>query len=422
MTFRFPNLLTHSKQYAGHPKYNGKFGAGKRTAVFGGPGSGKTTCKAVDLRNESGDLYVLDPQESLSLKVSEFSTLPYIRIADHPSPSSPFINIPLTDNEEANRQARLLFKRCAISHRADVTTSGNPLINETVGVGTAAIQFSGAFPHALQYCFMPWTPEFDAIMERCSDPQTLNRLAHWKRFSIHQQRSELGAGLRITEPFCYDPAYKRLNGFNELLACIISGKGVDYDTVRIIFLFAMYTLLQRFEKETVNAHLVIDEAETYQLITDELIRWMLTLRKQGVSITVICHAMGFDEIRIRQLLQAADRIEIFRSFGEAAHMLAKEIATANFNPYAVHHEDVRDRQRRASDGEYEDFTETTTHYSNFDQQIHETARRIMQLKVGQRYVVENGRAWIEQVALPKDPWNVGPIRAKGRAGRWSRTN
>ena len=161
---------------------------------------------------------------------------------------------------------------------------------------------------------------------------------------------------------------------------------------------------------------MIDEAETYQLVTEELLRWLLTLRKADVSVSLICHALGWEESVVRRLLQACNRIVVYRSSAEIAFLLAKEIATANFNPHAVHSTETRYRSRRVGD-DWLESPETTTRYEGYQDQVTRTAQQIMQLRVGARFVVSDGRAWVEQVSLQKDLWGIKQARSEAIRGR-----
>ena len=386
-----------------------------RTLIVGDPRSGKTTSSIHDALEWKWDLLDFDPQKSHGEGLIQHFDIPIRKIA---MDGFGFIHLPRYQDESRNRRAVAMAEECLLAADPTASVRESPLIHEVLSKGLRIIQMADAAVWGLAYVYQPGHPNFKAIYDRTDDEGKF-WMDQWASMSHHQQRQELGPALRRAENLL-DPMFKRCTGKTDIRSMVLMGYGAEYELVRTIFHWAIYDLLQKMESQERNVLAILEEAETYGLLSDRLLRWLLALPKQGLSVMVVCHALGYDEATLRTLMQVFNRKVIHRCSARVAELMAKEAATGMWDPHSIHSTETRQRQRRTEDGGWQDYTENSPRYNSYHDQIVWWTQRLMRLNVGERVVLEDGVAVIEQVPpLPKLPWGLSNIYAQQRIKRWT---
>lgn len=386
-----------------------------RTLIVGEPRSGKTVSATHDALGWKGDLRGYDGQKSHGQELIKHFNIPVRKIALH---GFGFINLPRYQDESRNRRAVTMAEECLLASDPTASVRESPLIHETLSKGLRIIQMAGAAVWGLAYVYQPDHPNWHAIYER-TDDEGRYWMDQWASMSRHQQRQELGPALRRAEVLL-DPMFKRCIGKTEVRSMALIGYGAAYELVRTIFLWDLYDLCQKLEYEERNVLVILEEAETYGLLTDRLRKWMLSLPKQGLAVMAVVHALGYEEAELRTLMQIFNRKVIHRCSARVAEIMAEEVATAMWDPYSIHSTETRQRQRRTEDGGWLDYSEASHRYNSYHDQVVWWKQRLMTLEVGERVVLWDGVATVKKIPLPPQlPWGLSDIRAEERIERWT---
>ncbi|MCA9387531.1 MAG: TraM recognition domain-containing protein [Candidatus Andersenbacteria bacterium] len=407
------------------------------TFVSGEPGSGKTTGQIARIVNSIGKqaVLILDPQESLSFLVAKHARLKkrvYYDRLRRLDRGIPFISLQRSslsglEGEHENKEERMRIQRILLGRRG-LKPEGSVLINEWLSNGLRLIQQTGHPLPFLPYCFQPWTPQFKQIVTAAGGDIALI-FYQVAKFSRTQVRSELSPAMRVCEPFT-DPSFiARCGGdlgrlIKEKSCLIFSGKGVNKETCRTLLYGILLTAIQYAEKIDTPMHIVVDEAENYGLITEDVLTAINTLRKQNVDITIITQTTEFEGCD--KILQSCQRREYFKSGFKVAEIAANDLGTATYESNREWYREERRRQRH--DGyqeiegklisQYVEEAYDVTHYMSADQQNREIAQQVMTLPVGTRLVNHRGKVIKETVKLLRElPWKL----ADKKTEKWIQT-
>ena len=368
--------------------------------------------QAPSIEETEGGSLDLDPQSSLSLVSAAVNShrddVIYLRLRERQHPIR-CLHVEYTGDEYLDYEERMRVSRAFLGRRAlDSTTS--PLIWEWGDAGLEVVQRSGAPLWWWMYCYQPETPQFQQMMN-CYLEAKLGQISF---FSRTQLRNETSPALRLVEPVCRDPHFQVLCGNDSLhpymqagWATIVEAGGLNWESRRTICMLLETDAMTFCENNECKFTVRTDEAEAFSLLSPDVMRWWLTLRKQGVDMTKIVQSMSMDEQTLTQLLQGANRFEFFRCGPEMAAKAARYLVASTYDPNALWYEHNE-----------------TPHYMMQGQQEAIIARRLMQLPTGTRYVSEHGKVWQESVKLPSIFISDGLWRRKAERAiaRWRRAN
>lgn len=296
----------------------------------------------------------------------------------------------------------------------------------------------------------PHSPWCDYLISQCTDPTIRNVFTKAKTLHESTRLSTLGSAERLMDSFLGAPEIKarctnqpsNLKHLveNKFVRITKGGPGVTKEAFRIVCAIRSIETMQfADENPDHNIRIIFEEYANYGLCGEPEIRGLNTLRKRGVSFDFISQSPPKDEF-LREAIDQNCGVRIAHRCAsyETAEYVAKWLL-GNLDPHKVHHtterlvQDGYDQVQRTSRTaiDYDNDRITTSegdrarykvvediHYQTLsDQQTLQINEIQNGLKVGERFVNDNGRLRKEYVPLPRPryPWKG---IAEERIRRW----
>jgi hypothetical protein len=291
-----------------------------------------------------------------------------------------------------------------------------PLVWQFLLKGLQLIQHSGAPIYWLPHCYRG-TDKFLHMLQNCRNDEVREWWMSFMRRSPTQRHKDAAAAARLAEAICEDPAFIARcgnfdleNALQNKQTILVEGFGANRSTIRTVFLTIIQRVIQFSETHDVPVILVIEEAGSFELITQEFLVALASIQKQGFEPICIFQNLGYDYDE--QLLQNCQRIESYACGAETAKRIAPVMSTPQLDDSKEHYRERTSRQRHNGyediDGRpmsiHQDYEEERVHYKSYQMQEQDMQKDLMTLPVGTRWVNENGKVRKEQVPMMREPY------------------
>ena len=289
----------------------------------------------------------------------------------------------------------------------------------------------------LPYALKPDCDQFTTFLVNTLDKDVKYELKKLAKNRRDQEQSKPAE--RILTAMCHSPALmarcQRTFDLEEALLdrkiILLSGRGEISETAkRDIFGCVIRKVSQTVRRyfartgKPLIVRIVIDEALNSRLISSFEIRDLLEGQKMGLSYDILSQVTIDSKDIMNGIYQGCNRLELFRHGSDLlAEEGARQIGVPILDPHAIHHTDERRRQvvtgyERVWTESYTDHAETssstqsqkerpvygekteeTDHFWQLNDQLMMVRQSLRTLKVGWRWVYQNGEVWNEYVPL-----------------------